>query len=73
MWVIKGISLGTALFVTGTVGFLVLWMRPFASGKAIAVSALAGITIQNPLFYVALAACLALGVSLVGSWPVRVQ
>ena len=73
MWIIKGISLGAGLFFVGFFVFLVMWMRPFVSGRAIAVSALAGITILNPFFYVALLSCLALGVSIVGSWPVRVQ
>jgi hypothetical protein len=71
MWILKGVSLGAGLFFLGSFLFLIMWLRPFASGMAIGLSAIAGITILNPFFWVALVACLALGVSIVGSWPVR--
>jgi hypothetical protein len=74
MWLIKGISLGSAFFVAGTITFLLLTIfRPFSTSKATGISAITGITTANPFFWVALVACLMLGVSLVASWPVPVR
>jgi ABC-type antimicrobial peptide transport system permease subunit len=70
MWIVKGSFLGAAFFVVGTIIFLV---RVIGRGQAQAtgLSVLSGLTINNPFFWVALLACLMLGVSLVASWPVR--
>jgi hypothetical protein len=74
MWLIKGISLGTGFFVVGTICFLLLTVfRPFSTSKATGLSAIIGMTTGNPFFWMALVACLMLGVCLVASWPVRAQ
>jgi hypothetical protein len=72
MWIAKGLFLGAGIFVAGTFAFLILSMRPVTTNHATGLGAIPGITIFNPLLYVALAACLALG-ALVGSGPVRVS
>jgi len=72
MWIVKGLLLGTGFFLLGTIAFLILSGGPFQSNHATGLSAITGITIYNPLFYVALVACLTLGCALVGSCPVRV-
>ena len=74
MWLVKGISLGTGFFVVGTAVFLLMTVfRPISTSKATGLSAITGMTTANPFFWVALVACLMLGVSLVASWPVPVR
>jgi hypothetical protein len=74
MWLIKGISLGTGFFVVGTIGFLLLTVfRPISASKATGLSALVAMTTGNVFFWLALVACLTLGVCLVASWPVPVK
>ena len=74
MWILKGITLGTGFFVIGTVVFLFLTVfRPLSTNRATGLSAIVGMTTGNPFFWVALVACLMLGVSLVASWPVPVR
>ena len=74
MWILKGILLGFAMFISGTVGFLLLTVfGPISTSKATGISAITGITTHNPLFWVALLACLMLGCALVGSWPASVR
>jgi hypothetical protein len=73
MWIMKGLLLGSGLFAMGTLVFLKLTLFSSIQGStATSVRALQGYTTQNPFFWIALAACLALGVSVVGSWPVRI-
>ena len=73
MWILKGVSLGAAFFVAGTIGFLLLTVfSPFSASKATGISALAGLTTSNPFWWTALVACLILGCCIVASWPVRV-
>ena len=72
MWIVKGLFLGPGIFVAGTFAFLILSGGPLQRNQAIGLSAVTGITVYNPLFWLALVACLALGVAVVGSWPVRV-
>jgi len=73
MWIAKGLLLGAGFFVAGTFAFLILSnLGPLQTSHATGLSVITGITIHNPLFYVALVACLALGCAVVGSWPVRV-
>ena len=72
MWIVKGLFLGTGFFVAGTFLFLILSGGPIETNHAIGLSAVTGITVYNPLFWLALVACLALGVAVIGSWPVRV-
>ena len=74
MWIVKGVSLGAAIFVVGTTACLFLTVfSPISTSKATGMSAITGMTTANPFFWAALIACLVLGVCLVASWPVRVQ
>jgi hypothetical protein len=72
MWIVKGALLGTGFFLVGTVLFLIMTMWPFRTGVATGISALTAYTTHNPLWFLALAASVALGCAIVGSWPVRV-
>ena len=69
MWV-KGGFLGLGVFVVGTLVFLLAVFKP-RTNTAIGLSAIAGLTYHNPWFWIALVACLALGLAIIGSWPVR--
>ena len=73
MWVLKGLALGSAIFVVGTVAFILLVTMRYSKADAIGLSALYGHTVANPAWWVALVACLTLGVCLLASWPVRIQ
>jgi hypothetical protein len=73
MWILKGTLLGTGLFVVGTVLFLIAMARPFKANRAIGLSAITGITIHNPMFWLAFFASLAIGCAIVRSWPVAVK
>jgi hypothetical protein len=72
MWILKGVFLGAWLFEFGTIAFLYLSVYRNLSPKtaAVGVTVLTGFTLQNPLWWAALAACVVLGCALVGSWPV---
>jgi len=74
MWVLKGLALGSAIFLVGTVAFFfIAVLRPVKADTATRLSVLYGVTFANPNFWVALLACLALGVCLLASWPVQIQ
>ena len=73
MWIMKGAALGLALFSVGTLGFLMLTIRPAGSHSAIGVGALLGMTTGNFLWWTALVASVVLGCCIVGSWPVPVK
>ena len=49
--------------------FVLCRFRPVESNKATAVSAILLYTTQNPWWWVALVACIAIGCGLVRSWP----
>ena len=69
MWILKGSLLGLGLFVFGTLLFLIAAAGPFRANRAIGLNVITGLTIHNLWFWIALAACLALGLAIVGSWP----
>jgi hypothetical protein len=74
MWIVKGLLLGSGMFAMGTLIFLKFTLfSPIAQGTATSLSALQGYTVSNPFFWSALVACLILGVSIIGSWPVPVR
>jgi hypothetical protein len=74
MWILKGLALGSAIFFVGTVAFLfIAVLRPVKANTATGLSVLYGVTFANPYFWVALVACLALGVCVLASWPVQIQ
>ena len=73
MWIVKGVSLGSAFFVVGTLVFLffrVFW--PVEASKATALSALTALTTRNPVWWSVLVAALVLGCVIVRAWPLRV-
>lgn len=53
MWVVKGLSLGTVVFVVGTLFYLWAVLRPWAD-VAIALSAIRAYTVQNWLWWTVL-------------------
>lgn len=70
MWLIKGLFLSLWLFGFGTIAFLYFAVfRPVTSNKATAVSVITSYTTQNFWWWTALAACIALGLALVRSYP----
>ncbi len=73
MWILKGTLLGTGLFLLGAVLFLIAATGPFRANRAIGLSAITGLTIHNPLFWVAFFASLVIGCAIVRSWPVAVK
>jgi hypothetical protein len=73
MWILKGTLLGTGLFLVGAVLFLIAVMGPFAANRAIGLSAITGITIHNPMFWVAFFASIVIGCATVRLWQVAVR
>jgi hypothetical protein len=74
MWIVRGLLLGSGMFAMGTLIFLkVTLFSPTVQGTATGISAIQAYTTQNPFFWTALVACLVLGVSIIGSWPVPVR
>jgi len=71
MWVLKGSALGLAIFFVLSLLFVINAMRPFEAGKATGLSVIAGVTVHNGLWYLALVGSLALGWAILGSWPTR--
>ncbi len=65
-WTIIG---GTWLFIFGIIAFLYFAIRKLGGGMIEDPTVFASRTIQNPLWWVALAACIVLGCALVRSWP----
>jgi hypothetical protein len=73
MWILKGTLLGTGLFLVGTVLFLIGTLGPFKANRAIGLSAITGVTIHNPLFWITFVASLVIGCAIVRSWPVAAK
>ena len=71
MWIVKGLALGSTFFVVGTVIFIYLTVIRPSQAQATGLSVIQSVTTQNPFFWVALFACIALGLSLCGSPRVR--
>jgi hypothetical protein len=69
MWILKGSLLGVGLFLVGAILFLIATTGPFRANRAIGLSVITGLTIHNPLFWVAFFASLMIGCAIVGSWP----
>ncbi len=62
MWIVKGVSVGTVLFILLSLAYVVVRLRA-TGAKAIGTTALYGMTVQNPAYWVAfgvvlLAACI---------------
>ena len=78
MFVLKAILVGLGLFgiclliyVIGMTRFLTEGTPPPAPGTAIGIDFVTMVQ-RNPWFFVALLACIMLGLSIVGSWPTRI-
>jgi hypothetical protein len=69
MWIAKGTLLALWLFGFGTMAlFYFSIFRHVPPNSAVDVRALTGLTIHNPFWWAALAACLALGFAIARSW-----
>jgi hypothetical protein len=72
MWVLRGVLLGVGIFTVAEILYLYLGLfRPIARAThtwafAVSIGILKGHTIDNAMFWVALAACLMLGCALFG-------
>lgn len=82
MWILKGILLGTAMFVTGFVLYLVafMWRKASDYPKPTAGQGETGfevftlvqhVFLHSPLFYAAFVGALLIGCSIVAFWPLR--
>ena len=60
MWILKGALLGLAVFLIGAFAF-VCWRVSASSAAATGITAIQGWTVQNPLFWLGLVVCMALG------------
>jgi hypothetical protein len=77
MWILKGTLLGTGAFSSGVVLFLYFAvLRPIARTTGggdwefiVSIDVLKGHTVNSPFFWVAFAACVALGCALFGAMP----
>lgn len=73
MWIVKGTFLGTWLFSFGTIAFLYFAIyRNLRPNTAVSLHVITSLTTQNPLWWIALVACIALGCALIASWPRKV-
>ncbi|SRR6266446_2960272 len=69
MWILKSSLLGMWLFGFGTMVFLYFAIyRNLPPNSAVSVNLITALTIQNPVWWAALAVCLALGYAVVRSW-----
>ena len=72
MWIVKGLALGSTFFVIGTILYLYLAVIHPSHAQATGLTVIQGLTVQNIFFWVALVACLALGLCFSASWPNRI-
>jgi hypothetical protein len=78
MWALKGTFIGVSMFAVGAVVFTLLFLRsrgPLLAGPgqhwAISINVISQLTIYNPWFWAAFAACLMIGLAIAASWPGR--
>jgi predicted cobalt transporter CbtA len=70
MWILKGTFLGLWLFGFGTIAFFYFAIfRHVPLGTEVPTTMVTGLTTQNPWWWVALVASIAIGCALVHSWP----
>ena len=75
MFIVKGLLLGAGLFIIGLIVYTVAYVRTLkfpepVPGQQVGVD-LVTLYQHNPWLLVALIACLALGISIIASWPTR--
>jgi hypothetical protein len=74
MWLIKGIFLGTGLFVIGFFVYGIAFAHRIGVGWNSAIApadVLKAVTVRNPFFWLAFAGALMVGCSMARGWPVR--
>ena len=70
MWILKGTFLGLWLFGFGTIAFFYFAIyRYLPRNTAVPVTSITSLATQNPWWWVALVASIAIGCALVRSWP----
>ena len=72
MWTGKGILLGIGLFAVGTVVYVYLMIRG-SSAQATGITAIAGWTVMNPLYWLSFVASLILGCAIARFWPTSLR
>src|SRR5258708_5847835 len=70
MWTVKAALLGIWLFSFGTIAYLYLTIFR-SSGGAVAVDLITHFTTHNPVWWIALVACLAVSLFITHSWSGR--
>jgi hypothetical protein len=60
MWMLKGISVGLGVFFIGSLIYVVNKLRPIEENKATGISAITGVTVYSPWWWIAFIATLAL-------------
>ena len=68
MWIAKGLFLGVWLFSFSTIAYLYFTLFRRASGGIVAADLVTYLTTHNPLWWTALATCLAIGLLITRSW-----
>src|SRR5258708_38176543 len=68
MWIVKGMFLGIWLFSFSTIAYLYFALFRRASGGMVGTDLIAYLTTHNPLWWTALATCLAIGLLIARSW-----
>src|SRR5258706_5510994 len=71
MWIVKGVFLGIWLFSFSTIAYLYLtiFRRVPPGPGAVGLDVITALTVQNPLWWTALATCLAIGLVITRSCP----
>jgi len=71
MLILKGSLFGLAIFVVGTIAYVVLTLQRESNAGATSLNLIRYLTIYNPYFWAAFVACLVIGCAMVAAWPAR--
>ncbi|SRR5713226_4939241 len=73
MWIVKGTLLSIWLFLFGTIAYLyfVLFRKLPPGPGSIDIRTLAVFTVSNPAWWLVLIGCLAFGLAIAYSWPIK--
>lgn len=69
MWMAKGTLLGVWFFTFGTIALFYWDSRRIPGSRMIDIRALTVMAVSNPTWWLALVACLAIGLIIARSWP----